>query len=212
MKLKPLVATALVAAVSMTASAPAFAQAAASAAAPPASAGAQVTHAAAPPGLCVLSLEGAIATSTVGKYVDTRMQQIISQVNAELNAEKTAIDNEAKTLDGQRATLDQNTFEQKGSALQVRANAFERKRQQRAREMQETQNKALGRFEQEMAPAITQVYQQKQCSLLLERAAVVLANPAMDVTPQVIAALNARIQTFTFDRERLDAPAAAAGK
>ena len=150
--------------------------------------------------------------SSVGKAIDTRLQQINSQVEAELKTEATAINTEAQTLDTQRATLDPNAFEKRQADLQVRANAFERKRQQRAREMQETQNKALGRFEQEMAPAITQVYQQKQCSLLLERAAVVLANPAMDVTPQVIAALNARIQTFTFDRERLDAPAAAAGK
>ena len=37
-----------------------------------------------------------------------------------------------------------------------------------------------------------------------------LANPAMDITPVVITALNARIQTLTFERERLDPTPAAA--
>jgi outer membrane protein len=169
-----------------------------------------ISHGPALANVCILNRDQVLGASSVGKAIDTRLQQLNSQVEAELKTEATAINNEAKTLDTQRSTLDPNAFEKRQADLQVRANAFERKRQQRAREMQETQQKALGRFEQEMAPAITQVYQQKQCSLLLERAAVVLANPAMDVTPQVIAALNARITTFTFDRERLDAPAAGA--
>ncbi|MND06344.1 Outer membrane protein (OmpH-like) [compost metagenome] len=58
---------------------------------------------------------------------------------------------------------------------------------------------------------IKAAYVQRACSVLLERDAVMLANPAMDITDAVIAGLNARIKTFAFDRERLDAqPAAAA--
>jgi outer membrane protein len=51
---------------------------------------------------------------------------------------------------------------------------------------------------------IRQAYQQKGCSVLLQRNAVVLANPAMDITPQVMTALNGKITQFAFDRERLD--------
>lgn len=161
------------------------------------------------PGLCVISVEGAIAGSTVGKYVDTRMQQIVAQVNAELNGEKTAIDNEAKTLESQRTTLDQSTLEQRAAALQVRANALQRKAQQREREISATEQKAVGRVGTEMEPLIRQAYQSKQCSALLQRNAVVIASPAMDITPQVVTALNAKITQFAFDRERLDQAAAA---
>jgi outer membrane protein len=184
----------------------AFAQAAR----PAAAAAPAVSHGAPINGVCILSMEGAIGTSTVGKYVNTRVQQLAQQVNAELNSEKTAIDTEARTLDGQRGTLDQNTFEQRGSALQVRANALQRKAQLREREMQVTEQKALGRVEQEMTPLIQQAYQQKGCSLLLTREAVLLGNPAMDITPSVVAALNTKITTFAFDREHLDQAAASA--
>ncbi|MCR5880463.1 OmpH family outer membrane protein [Phenylobacterium sp. J367] len=180
-------------------------------AAAPAAAAPAVSHGPAVPGLCILSVQGAIGGSTVGKYVDTRMQQIVQQVNAELNGERTAIENEGKTLEGQRATLDRTTLEQRASALQVRANALQRKAQQREREVSATEQKAVGRVGQEMEPLIRQVYQQRQCSVLLNRDAVVIASPAADITPGVVTALNAKITQFAFDRERLDAqPQAAA--
>jgi len=168
-----------------------------------------VNHGAAVPGVCIMSIPGAIAGSTVGKYVDTRMQQIIQQVNGELNGERTAIENESKQLDSQRATLDRTTLEQRTAALQVRVNALTRKVQQREREVQATEQKALARVGQEMEPLIRQVYEQRQCSVLLNRDAIVLGNPAMDITPGVITALNAKITQFTFDRERLDQQPAA---
>jgi len=55
-----------------------------------------------------------------------------------------------------------------------------------------------------MDTPIRQVYQTQKCSILLDRDSVMLANPAMDITDGVVAALDARIKTLTFDRERLD--------
>ncbi|HEX2814763.1 MAG TPA: OmpH family outer membrane protein, partial [Phenylobacterium sp.] len=169
-----------------------------------------VTHGPPIANMCIISVENAIGASTVGRYVDTRMQQIVAQTNAELTSEKKAIDADAKTLEARRATLDQTTLDQQVSALQVRANALQRKAQLRDREISATEQKAVGRIGQEMEPLIRQVYQQKVCSVLLQRTAVVIANPAMDITPPVIAALNGKITQFAFDRERLDGPQAAA--
>ena len=171
-----------------------------------------MTHGAAVPGVCVISVEAAIGNSTVGKYVQTRLQQLLAQTNAELNAEKTAIDNDAKALEGQRTTLDQNTLEQRAAALQVRANSLQRKAQQREREIQVTEQKAFGRVGEEMEPLIRTAYQQKTCSVLFNRNGIVLVNPASDLTPQVVTALNAKITQFAFDRERLDQPAPTAAR
>jgi Skp family chaperone for outer membrane proteins len=192
------------AAVALSAGSSAFAQAAAAPAAAP-----QVTQGPPVPGVCIISIENAIGASTVGHYVETRMQQIVAQVNAELNGEKATLDTDAKALDAQRATLDQSTFEQRGLALQGRANALQRKAQLRDREVTATEQKAISRVGQEMEPLIRQVYQQRTCSVLLQRTAVVIANPAMDITPLVITALNGKITQFAFDRERLDQPGAA---
>jgi len=193
-------------ALALAGAAPAFAQQPAAAAPAPAAAAAApaVTHGPPVPGLCIVSVENAIGASTVGKYVNTRLQQLVAQVNAELNAEKTSLENDAKALDGQRATLDQNTFEQRAAALQVRNNALQRKAQLRDQEIQATEQKAINRVGVEMEPLIRQAYQQKQCSMLINRNSIILGNPAADITPAVVTALNAKITQFAFDRERLD--------
>jgi outer membrane protein len=209
MTLKTIATAGCAAAIALSGVAPAFAQAPATPSAAPA-----VTHGNPIAGLCVISVEGAIGSSTVGKYIGTRMQQLVGQVNAELNTEKTAIDNEAKTLDSQRATLDQNALEQRAAALQVRANALNRKAQLRDQEISRTEEKAVGRVGSEMEPLIRQAYQQKGCSMLLNRNAVILGHPSSDITAQVVTALNAKIQTLAIERERLDQaqPGAAAAQ
>lgn len=184
----------------------ASAQTAAPATTPPPNHGPAIT------GLCILSPQVVVSQSTVGKYVGTRLQQILAQVNAELNAEKTAIDAEAKTLEGQRTTLDQKTLETRVTALQTKMEALNRKAQQRDAEVQATEQKALARISTEMNPLVRDAYQAKNCSILLEREAVLLANPASDITAQVVTALNGKLTQFAFDRERLDNQAAPAAR
>lgn len=200
MNSKNVLAAACAAAGALAVSSSGFAQAAA----PPSNPGPAIN------GVCIISVEGAIGGSTVGKYVDTRMQQLVAQVKAELSGEQSSIETEGKTLESQRGSLDANTLEQRGSALQIKYNNLQRKAQLRDREIQATEQKAIGRIGQEMEPIVHQAYSQKGCGLLLQRNAVVLANPAMDITPQVIAGLNAKITQFAFDREHLDQASAAA--
>jgi Skp family chaperone for outer membrane proteins len=167
-------------------------------------AAAAVTHGAALPGVCIFSGQAAIGGSQVGKAVNTRLGVIVQQVQAELNGERTALENEAKALDAKRATTAQDALEQQAATLQAKSNAWQRKGQLRQKEVEATEQKALARVYQELDTPIRQVYQAQKCSLLLDRESVMLANPAMDITPAVVTALDARIKTLTFDRERLD--------
>lgn len=180
-------------------------------AAPAAAAGAAVSHGPALPGVCIFSSPRAVASSQVGKAVDARLKTIIQQVNAELTGERTGLDNEAKALDAKKATLAQDALEQQASALQVKANAWQRKGQLRQKEVEATEQKALSRVYQELDTPIKQVYQAQKCSILFDRESVMLANPAMDITDAVVTALDARIKTLTFDRERLDQQVQGAG-
>lgn len=169
-----------------------------------------ITYGAPVAGVCALSIDGVLSGSTVGKHVDTRLQQIGQQIQAELTGEKTGIENEAKTLQGQRSSLDQNTFEQRVAALQVRQNALERKAALRDREMQATQQQAVGRVVNEMRPLIATAAQSQKCAIVIDRSAVVMVNPQMDLTSAVVTALNGKLTQFAFERTRLDTPQASA--
>ncbi len=183
--------------------APAAARPAAPAAALP-----QVRHGPAIAGVCTYDAGKAMKTSEVGKYVIGRLNQIAAEANAELQAEDTAIKNEARAIDAAGPTLTADAREKRGADLQVRYNANQRKKQLRQAEVQQTENKAFLRIAQELDPIAVGVYQARNCSILLGEG-VMLSNPAMDITDQVIVGLNAKIKSFTFNRERLDTPAAA---
>jgi len=174
------------------------------AAAPAAPAATAITHGPAIAGVCIVDIDQILAESAIGKAANTRLQKLQTDVQAEVTAEQTSLVNDAKTFQAQRATLAQDAADKKDADLQVRNNALQRKVQQRQAELQATQQKAADRILSEIDPVEAQVYQQRNCSVLLTRQSVIAANPAMDITPVVITALNARISTLTFERERLD--------
>ncbi len=162
------------------------------------------------PGVCIFSNEQAIGQSAVGKYVSERMKQLQSQATAEVNAEKTAIETDGKALEAQRATLSSDTYQQRAVALNQRIQALQKKAELRSRELQATEQKALGRIATELTPLLRTVYNKHNCGLLLDRNAVFGANPSMDTTEEVVKLLDAKITQFPFDREHLDQPTPAA--
>ena len=83
MTLKSLVTATCVAALTLGVASQASAQAAPVAPA--------ITHGPAITGLCTLSIEGAIGGSTVGKYVQTRVQQIATQVRQSMAEPRPAV-------------------------------------------------------------------------------------------------------------------------
>jgi outer membrane protein len=191
----------------ISAASAAFAQGAAPAGA--AAAAAALPAGPAIPGMCVFSNEMAIGTSAVGKFVGTRLQQLQGQAQAEVQGTRGTLETDAKALEAQRTTLTQDVLQQRELSLQQRAQALQRTAEVRSRELDATQQKAVGRVMSEMTPLVRQVYAQHQCSVLLDGNAVLGANPAMNITPDVVRLLDAKITQFPFERERLDQQAAA---
>ena len=189
----------------------AFAQAAKPRAAAPAAA-AQPALPTGPtiPGVCVLDKNGLVLGSAAGKFVVQRLNQLKAQSDSEVSAEEQTLRTDAAALEGQKATLPPDQFEQRGSAINLRANALQRKAQQRGQELQVTEQKAIGRVFQEADPVIRQAFIQHNCSLFLNAEAVLVVAPSMDLTPAVIQGLDAKITQFQFDREHIEQPAATA--
>jgi Outer membrane protein (OmpH-like) len=74
----------------------------------------------------------------------------------------------------------------------------------RDREMQATQQQAVGRVLNEMKPLIASAAEAQKCAIVLDRSSVVMVNPAMDLTSSVVTGLNGKLTQFAFDRTRLD--------
>jgi Skp family chaperone for outer membrane proteins len=156
-------------------------------------------------GVCILQRDAVLAGSTVGKYVQTRMGQLQNQVQAELSAEGTSLQTDAKSFDAKKTTLAQADAQRQQQGLQTRYQALQEKGAQRERELEATQQKALQRVWSEAVPLIGDVVKKQNCAVVLDGQAIMVANPAMDVTPGIVTALNSKITQFDFDREKLPA-------
>jgi outer membrane protein len=162
------------------------------------------------PGLCVLSRDALLQSSKVGLFVQDRMKQLGAVVRAELTTDQTTLENDAKALEGQKATLDAEIYNQRGQALQQRSAQFQQKVQLRQRELEATQQKAYSRILQTAGPFVGQVVTQHGCGVLLDANAVIVANPSSDITAAVAQSLDGALTQFAFDREHLDEAAGAA--
>jgi Skp family chaperone for outer membrane proteins len=156
------------------------------------------------PGLCVFSRDGLIAGSTVGKAVVERLNQLGQQVQSELSAQQTSLQNDVKALNAAKASLSTDQFNTRAAALTGRERDFERLVELRRQEMAQTQQKRFNEVLTDAQPVMQQVFQQHNCSVLVDGQSVLAVAPAMDLTPQVIQGLNTRITQLTFEREHLD--------
>ena len=163
------------------------------------------------PGVCLINSGVLISQSAVGKAVDARLKQLAAAVSSELSPEKTAIENEDKSLTAaaKAATTaaQQQPLQQRAQALGNRVNNYQQKASQREAELRATRDKALSRIGTEAQPVIRQVANTKACGVVLDTQGVLDANASADITAGVVTALNARISTFTFERENLAAQA-----
>ncbi|MET4896570.1 OmpH family outer membrane protein [Sphingomonadaceae bacterium jetA1] len=154
------------------------------------------------PGLCLLSREAIYANAAVGKAASARLNDLTRAAQAEIDAQRPAIEAEAKALEGQP---DNAANKQKREALARRWQALQQKAAQTSREIEATRTRALERIANEAQPVIAQVYGQKKCGLLFDRGTVLGGNFANDLTADVVRALDAKIQTISIERARLPA-------
>lgn len=167
-----------------------------------------LNHGSPVPGLCIFNQQGAVAGSSAGQSVANRLKQLGDVVTAELRPEGTTLAAEENALKAEQ-NRETPAFQQRANTFLQRANAYQQKVAQRQQELQATEVEQLTRISTELRPILTTVYQQRQCSLLVDANSVLAANPAMDITPTVVQQLNAKLPSLTFDRKRLDQQAAA---
>ena len=190
------------------------------------------TFGAAIPGQCVLDVSTAMANSQLGKAAATRLQQLGAVVQSELSTDDTSLSTEYKGLqDSQKAATTaaaKAAWDAKEQAFEGKYEAFQKKQQQRNQEMQITQQSVMGWIFNQMIAPINQVVTAKGCSTVIssdsllhyslpdsngqQQADFLYANPAMNITTDVVAKLDAANVTLPqFDRANLDAQQGGAG-
>jgi Skp family chaperone for outer membrane proteins len=159
--------------------APAAGQAARpAAAAQPQQARPQITHGAAIGGVCTIDPQlSVLATNAV--------QAVEKKINAEFSAEGQKLQQELQPYMANPSSAPE--------ALRKRVQDYQTKIANRRNNLQPAERQAQERIAQEVQPTIAEIYQQRRCSVLIDRNVLVLGNPAMDITQSVVDRLNQKV-------------------
>lgn len=152
------------------------------------------------PGVCVYFNQRLLAQSTVGVAVQTRMEQLATEVRGELQPYATAIQTEMTALQQGQATIPADQMQQRRQALQQRLQEAQQLEQARDAELRYTLGEQRRQISAAVEPILVQVYQERGCGILIDRESVFIMNPAMDVTDVVIQRLNTALPTLSFNR------------
>lgn len=152
------------------------------------------------PGVCLLSREAVFANAAAGKAASARLQALAAAAQAEIETERQPLEAQLRALEGQ---ADNAARRQRAEELGAQWQALQQKAAHASQEVEATRIKAMERIANEAQPMIAQVYAAKACGLLLDRNTALGGNFANDLTADVVQALDARLSSITFERERL---------
>lgn len=161
------------------------------------------------PGVCLLSREAIFANAKVAIAANTRLQQLASEAQGEVDAERKPLEAEVQKFQAEQARLSPELRSQRQAALNAKLQPLQAKAQHRSREIEATRAKVLARISEEAQPLIAHNYKAKNCGLLLDRGSALAGNFGNDLTAATVQALDAKISTITFNRETLAATAPA---
>ena len=147
-------------------------------------------------GVCVYFNQRLLAQSTAGVSVQTRMEQLATEVQGELAPYGTTIQAEITRLQAGGATV----TDADRQAVQTRIQEAQQLEQTRENELRYTLSEQRRLISAAVEPLLVAVYQERGCGILLDRESVFILNPAMDVTDVVIQRLNTALPTLSFNR------------
>ncbi|HEX2559246.1 OmpH family outer membrane protein [Phenylobacterium sp.] len=194
MKIQSIVASACVAALSFTATS-ALAQARPAQPAQQQQQAPQITHGAALSGVCTIDPQASVlATNAV--------QAVERKINSEFAAEGQKLQQELAPY--------QNNPQSTPEALRKRVQDLQTKMSARRNNLQPAERQAQEQIANQISPTIAEVYQQRRCSVLIDRNVLVIGNPSMDITQAVVDRLNQKVPAPALAAAAPAAPAATA--
>lgn len=148
-------------------------------------------------GICVFSRDVALSTSDAGLGVNKQLAPLYQAAQTDLNGQRDTLTKDNKTLFAEKAKLSAAKFQARLAALQQRAQVYNSALQTRNAQFTQTRAKAMDQIAAAVTPILVDAITAHHCALVVERASIYGANPAMDLTADVVKQLNIAMPTLT---------------
>ncbi|HEY4343286.1 MAG TPA: OmpH family outer membrane protein [Parvibaculum sp.] len=147
--------------------------------------------------IVIVNSEQLFGQSKVGQSVRTQIQAQAKKLQAEGKKTDDALKVEAKKLGEQRSLLSEADFSKKVQAFEQKQQDAQRSLQQKGQELQAGSNKARSEIEAAVRPIFADVMKAHGANILLDQSVVLAGGVDLDVTAEVLKALDAKITTVT---------------
>ncbi len=151
-----------------------------------------------------------MATSKAGQSISAQLKTLSEAAEAELKAEGKKVEDEGKKLQDSKDSLSKEDFAKRYQALLGRAQQVGQLEQIKKAELAQARGKALVDLNKALQPVVKDILDKKKATVLLERSAVVFANDDMDITEEIVKALDKKVKTVKVEKVDLIAQAKAA--
>jgi len=163
--------------------------------APSALAAAPASGAAPAARIVVFDLNRAFQASKVGQSIAQQVVDLRKQAEAQFKSEVATLQRERAQIEAETAVLNASVKAQKENAWKARAMALQKKVDERGNLIQGGVIKARAQVEEALGPILKGLMQERQATVMLDRGAVLIAPPGLDVTPTVVQRLDLKMPT-----------------
>jgi Skp family chaperone for outer membrane proteins len=143
--------------------------------------------------ILIFDLRRAVTASKVGQSIQEQVNALKKQAQAELNSEAQGLQRDKQALEQQSAILAADVKARRAKDFQARVAAFEKKLNARGQLIQGGLLKANQQVEQALGPILEGIMKERQASVMLDRGAIVIAPPGLDVTGVVVQRLDLKM-------------------
>ena len=164
---------------------------------------AQAQSAAKAPVILIIDQAQVVAASKAGKSMRPQIQALEEAANKELNAEVSKVVKEGEDLQKQKGLMAEDVWTQKAQQVAIKQNNLPAMREVKLRELQISEQKALGKLNDAMLPILKTIVEARGATVLLNRSAVMYASTDTDITQQVIAELDKKLTSITVEKTNL---------
>lgn len=138
--------------------------------------------------------------SKAGQSMVPQLQKLQEVYNSELNAEVEKIVKESEDLQKQKGLMSEDVWTEQAKKVAVKQNNLPVLREVKVRELQISENQARGKITESLLPILEKIVKARGATLLLDRSAVMYAATDNDITAEVIAELDKKLQSVKVEK------------
>lgn len=149
------------------------------------------------PLIAILDRVAILQYSKVGQDIMRQMQVFTNQARDRVQGQRRSLENDVQQFQAQEATMTADARQKRAEALQQREANLQTTAAREENTLKTAMAVAHNEVAKQMEPIMQQIVAQRGVNMVLDKAAVPVATgPQFDITPDVIAALDAKMTSY----------------